>query len=552
MFRSFFFVIRQKSKAVLAAALLVLLLTDSFFGAAAAADSLSDAAIADNFSGIAAAEADSGAAYTAPDPTLPLTDGGPDISSASAVVMDIRSGAVLYAKNQLEAHQPSSLTKLVTTLVCMENLSPGSTLAFSSAAASQDFPTASNAGYLNGDTTTVGEALTAMVMCSADDCAYALAEKAKGSMTAFAEAMNDYAAENGFLNSSFINSYGRHAEGHYTCAYDMAAAAARVMNTVPEFKSAASGTSAALSASGSSLRELTVKNTHRFINGADSYSYCYAGKTGGTAYGGDGTWSLCTFASYKGLDLVCIIMGAPSNDSTYADTKLLLDFAFENFEAVSASSFISSSAEGIGTLFNNDLLFHAEDISSVFVDPDAVLVLPKNADTSTLVSKVSLTQIHEYLYGNNVIGRIDFSYGDRNAGSADILFYTENASMPQSEFNRYFPSFLINPESNQGDNIYSEFDSEDAGTEKPGFFGKIKAGIYSLYTPAKSFAAVVSVFIFFIGLLVIFLIFPVETKHTDVLYTKEYNECPPHDYGDELSEVRTVRSSDVDDMHEVR
>lgn len=518
--------IRPKSKAVIAAALLVLLLANSFFGVASASDTI--------------------------DPTLPLSDGGPEISSASAIVMDINSGAVLYAKNPTEAHQPSSLTKLVTALVCMDSLSSGSTLSFSSDAASQDFPTASNAGYFNGDTTTVGEALTAMLMCSADDCAYALAEKASGSMTAFSEAMNSFASENEFLNSNFVNSYGRHAEGHYTCVYDMAVAAALAMNNVPEFKAAVSGISASLSASGSSLRTLTVRNTHRFINGSDSYSYCYAGKTGGTAYGGDGTWSLCTFASYKGLDLVCIIMGAPSNDGTYSDTKLLFDYAFENFEAVSASSFISSAAEGIGTLFNNDLLFNAEDIGTIFADPDAVLVLPTNADTANLTSQVTLTQIHEYLYGNNVIGSIDFYYGDRNAGSADILFYTENASMPQSEFNKYFPSFLISPESNQGDNIYSEFGSADTQTKNTGFFGKIKAGIYALYTPAKSFAAIVAVFIFLIGLLIIFLLFPVEHKNTPVLYTREYDEPVSPDSGDELSEVRAVRNTDVEDMHEIK
>lgn len=514
--------LKHNIKAVFAVVLLITLLADGFFNVAKAADT-----------------------------ALPVTDGGPEITSASAVVMDINSGAVLYAKNPTAAHQPSSLTKLVTALVCAEKLSMNSPVIFSSNASSQDFPTASNAGLKNGETTTVADAITAMIMCSADDCAVALAEKAGGDVTGFSTLMNTYASENGYKNTNFINSNGRHVEGHYTCAYDMALAASELMNTLPEFKAAASGESAVISASGASLSEITVTNTHRFIKGTDSYSYCYAGKTGGTAYGGDDTWSLCTFASYKGLDLVCIIMGAPENDDTYSDTKVLFDYAFENYTATAASTFMTSNSEEIGTLFNNGLLFDTENHGSIFTNEEAMIILPNNADSSKVTSQVTFTQIHEFSYGNNTIGKINFYYEDRLAGSADIIFYTENASMQQSEFNKYFPDFLINPETNQGANIYSDFGSTDT-TEKQSFFDKIKAGIYSLYTPAKSFAAICAVLIFLIGLLVLILLFPVEVKKRDKLYKQERESTRYSSDGDELSEVHSTRNPAVEDMHEIK
>lgn len=484
-------------------------------------------------------------------PSLPVQDGGPEIDSASAIIMDINSGAVLYAKNQADAHQPSSLTKLVTALVCAQNLSMSTSVSFSAEAASQNFPTASNAGFRTGDTTFVSDALTAMIMCSADDCAVALAEKCGGSVTGFAEMMNKYASDNGFINSSFMNAGGRHTEGHYTCAYDMALAASRLMNDLSEFKTAASETSATLSASGSSLSELTISNTHRFIKGTDSYSYCYAGKTGGTAYGGDETWSLCTFASHNNMNLVCIIMGAPSNDSTYADTKLLFDYAFENYRATTASSFVASGSSEIGTLFNNDLLFASDNMETIYVDRSATILLPAGADEAKITYSVNLDQIHEFIYGENIIGNLDFYYGDRHAGTADILFYTENASMPQSEFNKYFPDFLLSPENTQGTNIYNDFGGTDT-VENKGFFDKIKAGIYSLYTPAKSFAAICTLFIFLIGLLIIFLVFPIEVKREDTLYKQDMGDLYYSAPEDELSEVRAMRNPDVDDMHEIK
>ena len=69
-----------------------------------------------------------------------ILDGGPDIPSVSAVVMDINSGAILYAKNPTQKQQPSSLTKLMTAYVCLNELGLGNSISCSAGAASQDFP----------------------------------------------------------------------------------------------------------------------------------------------------------------------------------------------------------------------------------------------------------------------------------------------------------------------------------------------------------------------------------------------------------------------------
>lgn len=524
-----FSTIRYKNKAVFAVILAFALLINGFFSVAAADETVS------------------GSSY---DPTLPISDGGPEITSASAVVMDVNSGAVLYAKNPTKALQPSSLTKLVTALVCFDELSLNSPVVFSANAASQDFPTASNAGFRNGETTDVKSALTSMLMCSADDCTIALAEKVKGTEEAFAELLNAYAAEHGYKNTNFVNSNGVHNDEHYTCTFDMALAASELMKKYPEYRSVVSSVSTTLSASGSSLSTLTINNTHRFIKGTDSYTYCYAGKTGGTAYGGDETWSLCTYASKGGMNLVCIIMGAPSNDETYSDTKVLFDYAFTNYVKTSASDFISSEQEGLGKLFNENTAYNPSEASTIFTDSSSYLVLPADAKSEDIKSEISFTQIHEFVYGNNIIGAMKFYYNGRLAGSADIIFYTENASLTQDDFNQSFPSFLLSPDTTQGSNFYSDF-GDSSVTKKPGFFDKLKASLLSLYTPAKTFAFVCAVLIFFMGVLVILMIFPVKLKKKDRLYRKEYDKFKTSAPDDELSEVHTKRRSDVEDMHEI-
>lgn len=529
MHNTSFSTIRYKYKAVFAVILAFTLLINGFFNVAKANETSS---------------------ISTYDPTLPIIEGGPDIESVSAVVMDVNSGAILYAKNQERALQPSSLTKLVTALVCLDELSLNSPVVFSSNAASQNFPTASNAGFKSGETTDVKSALTGMLMCSADDCAIALAEKTKGSEEAFAELLNAYATEHGYKNSHFVNSNGVHNDEHYTCTYDMALAASMLMKQYPEYKSIVSGVTTSLSASGSSLSTLTINNTHRFIKGTDSYSYCYAGKTGGTAYGGDGTWSLCTYASKGGMNLVCIVMGAPSNDATYSDTKELFDYAFTSYVKSSASDFISSEQEGLGKLFNENTAFNPSETSTISTDSSAYLVLPAEAKSGDIKSDISLTQLHEFVYGDNVIGSIKFYYNGRLAGSADIIFYTENASLTQDAFNQSFPSFLLSPDTTQGSNFYSDF-GDSSVTKKPGFFDKLKASLLSYYTPAKTFAFVCAVLVFFMGVLVILMIFPVKLKKKDRLYRKEYDKFQTSAPDDELSEVHTKRRSDVEDMHEI-
>jgi D-alanyl-D-alanine carboxypeptidase len=477
------------------------------------------------------------------DVTEPLLTDGPEITSGAAVVIDINSGSVLYAKNALESEQPSSLTKLLTAYVCFNELELTQTITCSTTAASQDFPTAANVGYTSGSTYSVYDAIKGSLVASAEDSTYSLCEKACGSMTGFAALMNSYGKELGLLNSNFVNGLGKYEEGQSSCAYDLALVASALMKSEPELKTILGTSSLGLSSGG-----ITISNTHRFINGKDSYSYAYAGKTGGTAYGGDGTWALCTYASYKGLNLVCIVLNAPENETTYEDTKKLFDYAFDAYEAKSVTELLSSSTTGIGTLFSDCEMFEAEDSQAVYIDESATVIVPAGADSALITHEISLVQIDDYLYGENVIGAVDFYYKGQYAGKADILFYTENASMLASEFAKYFPSFLINPDNAQGVNQYSV---ATVKTEKNTTWNKIKAGIYNLYTPAKSFAAICGALIFLIGTIVILLIFPVKRAPKDKLFSKQYNTEKTILPDDELSEVRYVRPEEFSDMQEV-
>ena len=151
----------------------------------------------------------------------------PNIEAESAIVMEINTGTVLYEKNSRDTHYPASITKILTTLLAIENSSLDETVVFSYDAVF---------GGNEGDTShiardwkeelTMEQVLYAVMLESANECAYALAEhigeKLGGDYRTFIDLMNKRAKELGCVNTHFNNCNGLPDENHYVCAYDMA------------------------------------------------------------------------------------------------------------------------------------------------------------------------------------------------------------------------------------------------------------------------------------------------------------------------------------------
>ena len=491
-----------------------------------------------------------------PDKTLPVIDGGPDIASASAVVMDINTGAVLYSKNPTEKQQPSSLTKLLTAYISLDRLSLGSTMSCSAGAASQDFPTAANVGYVSGEIFCVSDALKGMLLASAEDCAYALAEKCSGSMDSFAKLMNEYAEELGLLNSHFVNSMGIYVNNHYSCAYDMALVASKLMKNFPAYRGILSSGTAVLGATNmSSSRE--IQSSHRFMNGDDKCDYCYAAKTGGSAYGGDETWAMCCYAAHNNMDLACIIMGSPELDDAYDDTKALFAYAFNTFEGRPLSASSENSDNGIGLLFAEYPMFDPLGNNGIYLDKNATLIMPARGDEALLGSEIAFEQLSDFVQGENVIGKLKLRYGDRYAGSADIIYYTEETSMSEAEFYKLFPSFLTRPV-----NTYSSYIKPEVKnvTEKTSPLSRAKTSFLSLFTHAKLWTALFVILLFAAGTVFIFLVFPTQGgSKLGGLYTRQYEESENSDVDSETYDAKRIIKGDgdmteigADDMTEIK
>jgi len=143
----------------------------------------------------------------------------PGIDAAAAFLVQAQSGAVLYEKDAFAARPPASLTKMVTALVVVERCALDAEAVVSANAAAAG---GSEIGLEPGERIAVGELLKGLMLPSGNDAAVCLAEHVAGSQAAFAELMNAKAAELGAVNTHFVNASGLTAEGHYSCARDLA------------------------------------------------------------------------------------------------------------------------------------------------------------------------------------------------------------------------------------------------------------------------------------------------------------------------------------------
>jgi D-alanyl-D-alanine carboxypeptidase len=237
----------------------------------------------------------------------------PEVRAASAFLVQARSGAVLYEKAPLEARPPASLTKMVTALLVVERCGLDDIATVSAGAASAE---GSTVGLRAGERIPIRELLKALMLPSANDAAQCLAEHVAGSESAFSELMNAKAAELGAVNTHFVNASGLTAEGHYSCARDLAIFALAVRQH-PYLSQVIGSRSATVR--WRSGRAKTVYNLNRLLSRCAG---CDGVKTGFTTPAGR---CLAASAERNGYALVSIVLRSPDS---WTESGALLNWGF--------------------------------------------------------------------------------------------------------------------------------------------------------------------------------------------------------------------------------
>jgi D-alanyl-D-alanine carboxypeptidase (penicillin-binding protein 5/6) len=236
----------------------------------------------------------------------------PRITAHAAIVMDLESGAVFYARNPDEELPMASTTKIMTALLVLGSLDLDEEIKVPAAAIGVP---GSNAGLRRGETLTVRQLLNALLVASGNDAAVTLAIAAKGSVDAFVRAMNEKARELGLLHTHFVNASGLHHEKHYSSARDLARLA-RLAMADPVFRQIVSTTQYDLGGGRLLKNSNPLLGEVPWINGI---------KTGSTPYA---DYCLVASGTKDGLTLISVILGAADDETRSAETMALLEYGF--------------------------------------------------------------------------------------------------------------------------------------------------------------------------------------------------------------------------------
>lgn len=304
-------------------------------------------------------------------PDWPLDTG---CQSEAGIVMDLDSGAVLFAQNIHVQEYPASITKLLTALVVVENASMDEQVTFSHDAVYNVESGSGNKLQLEeGDVLSVKDCLYVMLLQSSNQAANALAEHVGGSREAFADMMNEKAASLGCRESHFVNPSGLNDPEQLTSAYDMAQIGAAVFGN-PTLLEICSTTSATLPPTINNPNGRTYSMEHKLVVTGDSsdenyYPSAVAGKTGYTSLAGQ---TLVTYAEQDGRRQVAVTLKSTQR-THYSDTKTILDFGFARFKNVSVAENETDYVTGEEPVTIGDETYSPSDL---YLDEKAVVTLP--------------------------------------------------------------------------------------------------------------------------------------------------------------------------------
>lgn len=272
----------------------------------------------------------------------PLSDAGKLTETAKAtIVYELNSDTMIYAWNPDAVMYPSSMTKLMTALIAIEQGNPDDKVAINKKAFSQIPPGSVSAGLKTGEELTLRDLLYCMMVQSANDAACAIAEHISGNQDLFVGAMNDRAKELGCTNTHYTNVHGLHDPEMVTTARDICRLLDYALE-IPFFVELF--TTKTYTVPATQLSDERVLHTSNYMMDTQVVKKYFdsrvtGGKTGATE---DSGRCLAATSEGGGMRLLTIVLGAKpeyevdgislKSFGSFEETTQLLDYVFENFE----------------------------------------------------------------------------------------------------------------------------------------------------------------------------------------------------------------------------
>lgn len=300
----------------------------------------------------------------------------PNLNAESALLMDAKTGQVLYSKEANKKQFPASTTKVLTALVVLDNAKLTDVVTVGK---NPPFADGSSIGLKEGEKFTVETLLTGLLLESGNDCAEALAEYVGGTTSNFVKMMNEKAKALGCNDSNFENPSGLPNDKHISTAYDLALILKEAIKN-PDYINISRKISVELPPSNLDKEKRWANNHNHLINKNSKYYYKYAlaGKSG---YTDVARHTFVISAQKDNRTLIATFLKAEDKNKNFEDMASLLDYGFNNFTEISLYK-KNQNIENIKLNNNMNL--------PIYIDRDILISAPNSE-----INKVNTTLQYE-------------------------------------------------------------------------------------------------------------------------------------------------------------
>lgn len=330
-------------------------------------------------------------------PQLPTT-------AKSVLLMEQSTKQILYENNPDEKLPIASVTKIMTLLLIMEAIDEGKiTMDDMVSVSERAMSMGGSTMFLEaGEELSVYEMIKGIAVASANDGCVAMAEHISGSVEAFVEMMNNRAKELNMTNTNFVNTNGLDEENHYSTARDVALMSCELLKHEKIFEFTKIWTDKMHDG------KFDLSNTNkliRFYPGANGL------KTGSTS---KAQCCLSASALRDDMQLVAVVLAAPTSDERFNDARTLLDYGFANYCVDKPLN----KGDVVGEI---EVKKGVEDFVNVCSLESFSILLPKSEKGSSIMNIELFKNICAPVKKGDVVGKAVFTKNDEVLGEIPLV-----------------------------------------------------------------------------------------------------------------------------------
>lgn len=333
-------------------------------------------------------------------PACPALGSGLGITAESAILMDVRTGEILYSKDIHRRMEPASTTKILTAIVAIERGGMNDRLTVSENASHIE---GSSIWLAEGEQHTLSDILHGLLLSSGNDAAVTIAENLAGNEAQFVRWMNEKARQLGAVDSNFMNTNGLPDPGHRTSVHDMALVS-RYALQLP-----------ALAQIVRTRRHVMPWPEHEWDRALINHNkllWRYEGADGvKTGYTRSAGHCLVASATRNGQQLLAVVF---RSRNTYNDCAELFDWGFQNF----ALQMVARRNDAYASLIVDE---GVDGIVQVVPSADLALLLTRSQEGRFSVDMEMPARMEAPVWRLQKVGKLVARVGDEVLGEVDLV-----------------------------------------------------------------------------------------------------------------------------------